>query len=84
MFTMLNASINGFIATGLVKLMLPLGASYQNIWRTRLCLKKEAKEYAIENYENCIYADLLYTNDSKVLEQSFKYGTVFCYNKANE
>ena len=46
--------------------------------------EKEAKEYAIENYENCIYADLLYTNDSKALEQSFKDGTEFGYNKANE
>ena len=45
---------------------------------------KEAKEYAIENYETCLYDDLPYTNDSKAIEQAFENGAEFGYNKANE
>ena len=43
---------------------------------------KEAKEYAIENYETCLYDDLPYTNDSKAIEQAFENGAEFGYNKA--
>ena len=39
--------------------------------------EKEAKEYAIENYETCL-------NDSKAIEQAFENGAEFGYNKANE
>ena len=46
--------------------------------------EKEAEEYAIENYETCLYDDLPYTNDSKAIEQAFKDGAEFGYNKANE
>ena len=46
--------------------------------------EKEAKEYAIENYETCLYDDVPYTNDSKAIEQAFEYGAEFGYNKANE
>nr|DAO97431.1 MAG TPA: hypothetical protein [Caudoviricetes sp.] len=46
--------------------------------------EKEAKEYATENYENCLYDDFPYTNDSKVIEKSFKEGAEFAYNKAKE
>ncbi|WP_288983109.1 hypothetical protein [uncultured Treponema sp.] len=46
--------------------------------------EKEAKEYATENYENCVYDDFSYTNDSKAIERSFKDGAEFGYNKANE
>ena len=46
--------------------------------------EKEAKEYAIENYETCLYDDLPYTNDSKAIEQAFEDGAEFGYNKANE
>ena len=46
--------------------------------------EKEAEEYAIENYENCLYDDFPYTNDSKAIEQAFKDGAEFGYNKANE
>ena len=46
--------------------------------------EKEAKEYAIENYETCLYDDLPYTNDSKAIEQAFENGAEFGYNKANE
>ena len=44
--------------------------------------EKEAKEYAIENYETCLYDDLPYTNDSKAIEQAFENGAEFGYNKA--
>ena len=46
--------------------------------------EKEAEEYAIENYETCLYDDLPYTNNSKAIEQAFKDGAEFGYNKANE
>ena len=46
--------------------------------------EKEAKEYAIENYETCLYDDLPYTNDSKAIEQAFEDGAELGYNKANE
>ena len=46
--------------------------------------EKEAKEYAIENYETCLYDDLPYANDSRAREQAFKDGAEFGYNKANE
>ena len=46
--------------------------------------EKEAEEYAIDNYENCLYDDFPYTNDSRAREQSFKDGAEFGYNKANE
>lgn len=46
--------------------------------------KKEAKEYATDNYENCLYDDLPYANDSRAREQSFKDGAEFGYNKAKE
>ena len=46
--------------------------------------EKEAEEYAIENYEACLYDDLPYTNDSKAIEQAFENGAEFGYNKANE
>ena len=36
--------------------------------------EKEAEEYAIENYETCLYDDLPYTNDSKAIEQAFEDG----------
>ena len=44
--------------------------------------EKEAKEYAIENYETCLYDDLPYTNDSKAIEQAFEDGAELGYNKA--
>ena len=46
--------------------------------------EEEAKEYAIENYETCLYDDLPYANDSRAREQSFKDGAEFGYNKAKE
>ena len=46
--------------------------------------EKEAEEYAIENYETCLYDDLPYTNDSKAIEQAFEDGAELGYNKANE
>ena len=46
--------------------------------------EKEAEEYAIDNYENCLYDNFPYTNDSRAREQSFKDGAEFGYNKANE
>ena len=46
--------------------------------------EKEAEEYAIENYETCLYDDLPYTNDSKAIEQAFEDGAEFGYSKANE
>lgn len=46
--------------------------------------EKEAKEYATENYENCLYDNFPYTNDSKAIEKSFKEGAEFGYNKAIE
>ena len=46
--------------------------------------EKEAEEYALENYENCLYDDFPYVNDSRAREQSFKDGAEFGYNKANE
>lgn len=46
--------------------------------------EKEAEEYAIENYETCLYDDLPYANDSRAREQSFKDGAEFGYNKAKE
>ena len=36
--------------------------------------EKEAEEYAIENYETCLYDDLPYINDSKAIEQAFEDG----------
>ena len=44
--------------------------------------EKEAEEYAIENHETCLYDDLPDTNDSKAIEQAFKAGAEFGYNKA--
>lgn len=47
--------------------------------------EKEAEEYAIENYEECMYDDAKgWENDRKAREQSFKDGAEFGYNKANE
>ena len=46
--------------------------------------EKEAEEYAIDNYENCLYDDFPYTNDSRAREQSFRDGAEFGYNKTNE
>ena len=46
--------------------------------------EKEAEEYAIENYETCLYDDLPYANDSRAREQSFKDGAEFGYNKAKQ
>ena len=46
--------------------------------------EKEAEEYATENYENCLYDDFPYANDSRAREQAFKDGAEFGYNKANE
>ena len=46
--------------------------------------EKEAEEYAIENYEACLYDDLPYANDFKAREKAFKDGAEFGYNKANE
>lgn len=46
--------------------------------------EKEAKEYATENYETCLYDDLPYANDSRAREQAFKDGAEYGYNKANE
>ena len=44
---------------------------------------KEAKEYATENYEACLYDDFpSYTNDAKAREQSFKDGAETGYSKA--
>ena len=46
--------------------------------------EKEAEEYAIENFETCLYDVLPYINDARAREQSFKDGAEFGYNKANE
>ena len=46
--------------------------------------EKEAEEYAIENFETCLYDVLPYVNDARAREQSFKEGAEFGYNKANE
>ena len=46
--------------------------------------EKEAEEYAIDNYETCLYDDLPYASDSRAREQAFKDGAEFGYNKANE
>ena len=46
--------------------------------------EKEAEEYAIENFETCLYDVLPYVNDARAREQSFKDGAEFGYNKANE
>ena len=46
--------------------------------------EKEAQEYAIENFETCLYDVLPYLNDARAREQSFKDGAEFGYNKANE
>ena len=46
--------------------------------------EKEAEEYAIENFETCLYDVLPYLNDVRAREQSFKDGAEFGYNKANE
>ena len=43
--------------------------------------EKEAKDYAIENYETCLYDDLPYANDSRAREQSFKDGAEFGFKK---
>ena len=47
-----------------------------------IMFEKEAEEYAIENYETCLYDDLPYTNDSKAIEKAFENGAEFGYNKA--
>ena len=44
--------------------------------------EKEAKEYAIENYEACLYDDFPYTNDARAREQSFKDGAETGYSRA--
>ena len=44
--------------------------------------EKEAEEYAIENYENCLYDDLPYLNDARAREEAYKDGAEFGYNKA--
>lgn len=44
--------------------------------------EKEAEEYAIDNYENCLYDDFPYVNDSRARQQSFKDGAEFGYKKA--
>ena len=36
--------------------------------------EKEAEEYAIENFETCLYDVLPYLNDARAREQSFKDG----------
>ena len=46
--------------------------------------EKEAEEYAIENFETCLYDVLPYVNDARAREQSFKDGAEFGYKKANE
>ena len=46
--------------------------------------EKEAEEYAIENFETCLYDVLPYLNDARAREQSFKDGAEFGYNKTNE
>ena len=46
--------------------------------------EKEAEEYAIENFETCLYDVLPCLNDVRAREQSFKDGAEFGYNKANE
>ena len=46
--------------------------------------EKEAEEYALENYETCLYDDLPYASDSRAREQSFRDGAEFGYNKAKE
>ena len=46
--------------------------------------EKEAEEYAIENFETCLYDVLPYLSDARAREQSFKDGAEFGYNKANE
>ena len=46
--------------------------------------EKEAEEYAIENFETCLYDVLPYLSDSRAREYSFKDGAEFGYNKANE
>ena len=46
--------------------------------------EKEAEEYAIDNYETCLYDDLPYANDSIAREQAYKDGAEFGYNKALE
>lgn len=46
--------------------------------------EKEAEEYAIDNYENCLYDNFPYTNDSRARQQSFKDGAEFGYNKVKE
>ena len=46
--------------------------------------EKEAEEYAIDNYENCLYDDFPYANDLRARKQSFIDGAEFGYNKAKE
>ena len=46
--------------------------------------EKEAEEYAIQNYETCLYDDLPYANDSKAIEQAFEVSAEFGYSKVNE
>lgn len=46
--------------------------------------EKEAEEYAIDNYETCLYDDLPYANDSKAREQAFKDGAKYGYEKGIE
>ena len=46
--------------------------------------EREAEEYALDNYEMCIYTDLPYASDRRAREQAFKDGAEFAFNKANE
>ena len=46
--------------------------------------EREAEDYSIDTYENCLYDNLPYTNDSRAREESFRDGATFGYNKANE
>lgn len=40
-------------------------------------LDNKAKDYAIDNYENCTYDDFPYHNDSRAREVAFKDGYMF-------
>ena len=46
--------------------------------------EREAEDYSIDTYENCIYDNFPYMNDSRAREESFRDGATFGYNKANE
>lgn len=48
-------------------------------------LEKEADEYATENYEQCIYNDVIgWETDYEARKQAYIAGAEFGYNKANE